>query len=79
MDETIPIDASVRSDFGFYVFEVAYEYDFSKREDRELVLSAGLHYTAFSTRAHRHLRHSRRRWRHHHGRQRESPSARHCR
>jgi hypothetical protein len=47
--ETFPIDASVDSEFGFYVVEVAYEYDFSKREDRELVLSAGLHYTAFST------------------------------
>jgi len=46
--ETIPVNASVASDFGFYVVEVAYEYDFSKREDRELVLSAGLHYTAFS-------------------------------
>lgn len=46
--ETIPIDASVDSEFGFYVVEVAYEYDFSKREDRELVLSAGLHYTSFS-------------------------------
>ena len=47
--ELIPVDASVQSDFGFYVIEVAYEYDFSKREDRELVLSAGLHYTAFSS------------------------------
>jgi hypothetical protein len=47
--ETIPVNASVDSDFGFYVAEVAYEYDFSKREDRELVLSAGLHYTSFST------------------------------
>jgi hypothetical protein len=43
-----PVDADVNSKFGFYVVEVAYEYDFSKREDRELVLSAGLHYTAFS-------------------------------
>jgi hypothetical protein len=47
--QLIPVDASVKSEFGFYVVEVAYEYDFSKREDRELVLSAGLHYTAFST------------------------------
>ena len=46
--ETFPVNASVASDFGFYVVEVAYEYDFSKREDRELVLSAGLHYTAFA-------------------------------
>jgi hypothetical protein len=46
--ETIPVDASVDSEFGFYVVELAYEYDFSKREDRELVLSAGLHYTAFT-------------------------------
>jgi len=47
--ETIPVNASVDSDFGFYVAEVAYEYDFSKREDRELVLSGGLHFTSFST------------------------------
>ena len=46
--ELIPVDASLESEFGFYVVEVAYEYDFSKREDRELVLSAGLHYTSFS-------------------------------
>jgi len=46
--ETIPVNASVASEFGFYVVELAYEYDFSKREDRELVLSAGLHYTAFA-------------------------------
>jgi hypothetical protein len=46
--ETIPINASVRSEFGFEIIELAYEYDFSKREDRELVLSAGLHYTKFN-------------------------------
>jgi hypothetical protein len=46
--QVIPVDASVESEFGFYVIELAYEYDFSKREDRELVLSAGLHYTAFT-------------------------------
>ncbi|HEU5134793.1 MAG TPA: hypothetical protein VFU13_06585 [Steroidobacteraceae bacterium] len=46
--ETYLINTEVDSEFGFYVVEVAYEYDFSKREDRELVLSAGLHYTAFS-------------------------------
>ena len=45
--ETIPVNAQLDSEFGFYVVEVAYEYDFSKREDRELVLSAGLHYTSF--------------------------------
>jgi hypothetical protein len=32
---------------GFEIIELAYEYD-SKREDRELVLSAGLHYTKFN-------------------------------
>ncbi|HEY6123631.1 MAG TPA: hypothetical protein VIV63_03190 [Steroidobacteraceae bacterium] len=46
--EIIPVDAEVDTEFGFYVVEVAYEYDFSNREDRELVLTAGLHYTAFS-------------------------------
>jgi hypothetical protein len=47
--ERIPVNASVDSDFGFCVAEVDFEYDFSKREDRELVVSDGLHYTAFST------------------------------
>jgi hypothetical protein len=46
--ESIPAEASVRSEFGFEIIELAYEYDFSKREDRELVLSAGLHYTKFN-------------------------------
>lgn len=44
-DELIPVNASVESDFGFNVTELAYEYDFSKQEDRELVLSIGVHYT----------------------------------
>jgi hypothetical protein len=46
--ETIPVSASVESEFGFDVIELAYEYDFSNNEDRELVLSAGLHYTTFN-------------------------------
>src|SRR5688572_15063410 len=46
--ETIPVSASVKSEFGFDVIELAYEYDFSNNEDRELVLSAGLHYTTFN-------------------------------
>ena len=46
--ENILVNTEVDSEFGFYVLELAYEYDFSKREDRELVLSAGLHYTSFS-------------------------------
>jgi len=45
--ETIPVNASVESEFGFDIVELAYEYDFSKQENRELVLSAGLHYTRF--------------------------------
>jgi hypothetical protein len=47
-DNTYLVNTNVDTEFGFYVVEVAYEYDFSKREDRELVLSAGLHYTSFS-------------------------------
>jgi hypothetical protein len=43
--ELIPVNASVASEFGFRVTELAYEYDFSKKEDRELVLSIGVHYT----------------------------------
>jgi hypothetical protein len=46
--ETIPVSATVEAEFGFDVIEVAYEYDFSSKEDRELVLSAGLHYTKFN-------------------------------
>jgi hypothetical protein len=50
--EKIPVDAEATSKFGFSVIEVAYEYDFSKRDDRELVLSAGLHYTSFDAELH---------------------------
>ena len=59
-----------RSEFGFYVVEVAYEYDFSKREDRELVSERRPALHGILHRAHRHLRDTRRRRRHHHGRQR---------
>ena len=78
MENPFPSTRRSRSEFGFYVVEVAYEYDFSKREDRELVLSAGLHYTTSppSSPAPATLR---RRRRHHDGRQRERRSARHCR
>jgi len=46
--EEIPLNTNVRTEFGFDITELAYEYDFSKKEDRELVLTAGLHYTKFN-------------------------------
>ncbi len=54
--ETIPVNASVESEFGFYVVEVAYEYDFLEARgsragvERRPALHRVLH------RAHRHLR-----------------------
>lgn len=48
--QLIPVDASVESEFGFKIIEAAYEYDFSSKEDRELVLSIGVHYTTNSYR-----------------------------
>jgi len=44
-DQLFPVNATVDSEFGFKVTELVYEYDFSKQENRELVLSAGIHYT----------------------------------
>jgi len=46
--QEIPVDATVRTKFGFKIVELVYEYDFSKRPDRELVLSGGIHYTNMS-------------------------------
>lgn len=46
--ELIPVNASATGSLGFEIYEVAYEYDFARSPDRDLVLSAGLHWTSFS-------------------------------
>ena len=46
--ETIPVSASATGTLGFEIIELAYEYDFARSPDRDLVLSAGLHWTQFS-------------------------------
>jgi len=45
--EIIPVDASATGKLGFEIVELAYEYDFARSPDRDLVLSAGIHYTTF--------------------------------
>ena len=42
-DQTFPLDAMVRLDFGVQIFEVAYEYSFLKRDNFELAGTIGLH------------------------------------
>jgi hypothetical protein len=44
-DETFPVDARVRAQFDFDVYELAYEYAFLRRDAWELTGSIGLHYT----------------------------------
>ena len=44
-DETFPVDARVRGEFSFDVYELAYEYAFLRRENYEVSGSFGLHYT----------------------------------
>jgi len=45
--ELIPVSASATATLGFEIIELAYEYDFARSPDRDLVLSAGVHYTTF--------------------------------
>jgi len=45
--ELIPVNASATASLGFEIVELAYEYDFARSPDRDLVLSAGVHYTTF--------------------------------
>jgi hypothetical protein len=45
--ELIPVNASATGTLGFEIIELAYEYDFARSPDRDLVLSAGVHYTTF--------------------------------
>jgi len=45
--EILPVSASATARLGFEIIELAYEYDFARSPDRDLVLSAGVHYTTF--------------------------------
>jgi hypothetical protein len=46
--EIYPIGARVKGEFGFDVYQVAYDYSFLKRDDYELTAGIGLHFTAVS-------------------------------
>ncbi len=45
---TYPVNARVKFDFSFTVVELAYEYEFLKRDSFEVGASLGVHYTQFS-------------------------------
>ena len=47
-DQTFPVNAKVKGEFDFDVYELAYEYAFLRRESYELSGSIGLHYTELS-------------------------------
>lgn len=47
-DETFPVNARVKGEFDFDIYELAYEYSFLRRENYELNASIGLHYTELS-------------------------------
>jgi hypothetical protein len=44
-DETFPVNARVRAEFSFDVYELAYEYAFLRRDNYEVSGSFGFHYT----------------------------------
>jgi len=46
-DEVFPIDTEVTGNNRFSILELAYEYAFMRRDDYELAVTAGLHYTQF--------------------------------
>ncbi len=46
-DDTYPVNAKVEFKMDFSVAELAYEYEFLKRDNYEVGASAGLHYTTF--------------------------------
>jgi hypothetical protein len=46
-DEVFPVDSEVTGSNRFSIFELAYEYAFMRRDDFELAVTAGLHYTQF--------------------------------
>jgi hypothetical protein len=43
--EFFPVNARVDSEFGFSIYELAYEYAFMRRDRYELAASIGVHYT----------------------------------
>lgn len=43
--EFFPVNARVDSEFGFSIYELAYEYAFLRRDRYELAASVGVHYT----------------------------------
>jgi hypothetical protein len=45
---TYPVNAKVDFNFSFTIVELAYEYEFLKRDNYEIGASVGLHYTQFS-------------------------------
>ena len=47
-DVTYPVGASLKADFDFDIYELAYEYAFLRRDNYELSGSIGLHWTAMS-------------------------------
>ena len=47
-DSTYPVDAKVKADFSFDVYQVAYEYALWRRNNYEINGSVGLHYTDLS-------------------------------
>lgn len=46
---TFPLDARVRAETGFDIYELAYEYAFLKRDTYELDGSIGLHYASLTS------------------------------
>lgn len=44
-DETFPVNAEVKGEFGFDIYELAYEYAFLRRDNYEVSGTFGLHYT----------------------------------
>lgn len=49
-DTTFPLDATVRADFDFDIAELAYEYEFLRRDRYEVGASIGIHNVGFATR-----------------------------
>ncbi len=51
-DNTYPLDAKVDFKYGFTIVELAYEYEFLKRDTWEIGASAGVHYAQFRAELH---------------------------
>ena len=47
--DTYPVDAKVNFKFDFTIIQLAYEYEFLKRDNYEIGASAGIHYTQFKS------------------------------